>query len=723
MNQKSEGDAVAPLSQPQKFSRYRSVRRATAKDTGSEPESVPALPTTTPIAEASVRRIPSRYHRNAQKPVQYPSPPLPASAATQSPSPPIAYATFDTHQATTASNGPAHEVNIAYHDNVAFPNSGRQGYFQDKETLNCGPSQSPHKAERRAWKHESRSSRDGRASRDDPRPQSYEAAREEARMILEGEYDRLQQLKATQEVEAQRRRRLAAAGSSGDRRADAPLISGANNRPIVIGEPCYAPQTKPSRSDTLQTMGSPLDTAKQNEPFESAHSMQQAIRDEHASSSHHKMHIQNKFDAPVSAVNAGERRVRIKCNEVSITLPITPSTTAHDLLNSASKIMSQSIDPRSSIVVEAFSQLGLERSLRRYEHVRDVMNSWDYDDQNHFTILPESEVSASELTELPHRRPSRTTVHIYHSQKPDKWDKRWVCLQEDGQVTVAKSAIGSDTTNICHISDFDVYMPTRRQLKKMKPPKKICFAVKSQQKPAVFLNSANFVHFFSSNDKDVADQWYRAVQSWRSWYLVAVMGEGRKTLIARTNTVGSVERSGITQPKAPVPYQLGSFKPLLTFGAGRDAKPSQESSRSERSFPKPLLDMGIGRKSVDSGPDSPRVPERKGSVPPSSFPKNLITNISEPVQGLASPDSDQGFTGTGLLARSASKRSQGGKRSGHGVHGEPGKPLIHIEPTSEFTDGSLLRQIEAWNVAHGGGGPKIDRVKRMETTISVGEGF
>ena len=235
------------------------------------------------------------------------------------------------------------------------------------------------------------------------------------------------------------------------------------------------------------------------------------------------------FDAPVSAVNAGERRVKVVCDQDLISFPVTPSTTPLDIIHSATDQSAESIDSTGTVLFESFKQLGLERPLRRYEHVRDVLNSWDNDMQNTLVIKPSHtfgedywpdlhSVAASPLVD--------TSVYVHYSQRPGRWDKRWVTLRSDGQMLVAKRE-GGETANICHMSDFDIYIPTARQsAKRIKPPRKICFAVKSQQKSSMFLSTANFVHFFSTSDKTLAATWYKAVLEWRSWYLVNVMGEG-----------------------------------------------------------------------------------------------------------------------------------------------------------------------------------------------------
>lgn len=275
------------------------------------------------------------------------------------------------------------------------------------------------------------------------------------------------------------------------------------------------------------------------------------------------------FDAPISAVNAGERRVLVRCNDSSIALPVTPTTTAQDLLNSASVVMSEKIDLRIAILVESFTQLGLERPIRRYEHIRDVLNSWDYDDQNVFFIMPHGERPEGllEMKGVPKSRPKDTSFIVYHSQKPGKWNKRCVNLRADGQMTVTKKEGDSDATNICHLSDFDIYEPTHKQMKKIRSPKKICFAVKSQQKSTMFLDSAamNFVHFISTSDWELGDKFYLAIQSWRSWYLVSKLGEGQKIQAKPANAIEAMQRPVTASSAQSIPYQLGTFSPLLDF--------------------------------------------------------------------------------------------------------------------------------------------------------------
>ena len=519
------------------------------------------------------------------------------------------------------------------------------------------------------------------------------------------------------------------------------------------------------------------------------------------------------FDAPISAVNAGDRRVLVRCNVASIALPVTPTTTAQDLLNSASVVMSESIDPRTAVLVESFTQLRLERPIRRYEHIRDVLNSWDNDEQNVFLIMPHSDRPEGllEIKSVPKCKPTGASFVVHHSQKPGKWNKRHVNLREDGQMTISKKEGDSDTTNICHLSDFDIYGPTHKQMKRIKSPKKICFAIKSQQKSTMFLDSAamNFVHFVSTNDWELADKFYLAVQSWRSWYLVSRLGEGQRIHAKPVNAIEAMQRPGTASSAHSIPYQLGSFSPLLDFDLGQlsvglntDGTPKSQaihrrnmSSRDRRAppsaFPNQRMEEASPGSVVTARGRPPSVKNRSGSMGSNvERPTNLLRSTSlnrtgsarqklkplldltpqfkeapqhirigrgvkasngQPLVELAteverepgsvvvpplhdwrrpdtrSPaqaneDEAHAFTGKGLLARNLSKRAQGASRYGHGAKGSDGKPLVDLNLSSKFADGSLLRQVEAWK-GDDERGLVVDREKRVERSMKVGEGF
>jgi hypothetical protein len=731
----SATEVSAQPAQQQKFLRYRSVRKTIVTEQNHDHEHVPSLPEPAPVTESSLTRLPSRYHRKTRPATEHPPVPSPKTLPSQD------HALRNKHP----TQPPVEPI----------PLKSKQGESRRNNTERTN----------RPSTRETRSKESGVTPGSDeehPSPErlrrSYEAAREEARLILEGEFDRL---KVLREQEAKRRhdQRVRREKQKEQERLDQSIQKNTNRpKEPSLDNDAAKLTSKTGKQDTAAAqeaiskpsigaaisksrrlvIGGPPPSQREKkhrrissaiEPRQNSHALlEQEVANNKPDEKRNSAPTANapNFDAPVSAVNSGERRVSVKCKDSSITLPINPSTTCKDILNSAALVMSEPIDARTAVLVECFSQLGLERPLRRYERIRDVMNSWDTDSQHHLLIMEASEVAARGLQvgDAPAKQPDGTAVQIYHSQKPGKWDKRWLKLWDNGQISVSKHESGIDCINICHLSDFDLYTPTARQIKKLKPPKKLCFALKSQQKASMFLSGANFVHFFCTKDKDIADQWYQGVHLWRSWYLVNMLGEGQQREVGPTMGQQAETRPSTGNSKESTPYVLGSFKPLLDFGLSR---PSIEGLRqgevdllkrpSQENQSRPLIEQVQNKASLDI--------QRGGSVRMTKSQGRPYSRRAG-LESTHSKDSDEveegPFTGRGLLARNATRKSQGGSRSGRGVSGVEGKPLVDLHPTSEFTDGSLLRKIEAWSAQEGALAPKIDRQKRHEVNAPVGEG-
>ena len=420
-----------------------------------------------------------------------------------------------------------------------------------------------------------------------------------------------------------------------------PLRSG-----LTIGQPAKTTPSDPNRRSILQKVG--LARSKPN---------QFPAKDSSAGSAKPNYigvgggGIVPGTDAPISAVNAGERLVMVQYGDSSAKLPVTPTTSVEDLLKVAARRISRQIDPTTSILMESFHQIQLERPLRRYERVRDVMNSWAVDTDGALLVVPTSSLDTAaplEASSVSSDQPPETTVYCYYSHRPRKWDKRFVTLHSDGHVTVSKKEHSKDSTSVCHLTDFDIYIPSPRYAaKEIKPPKKICFAIKSQQKSSMFLSTDSFVHFFCTNDRAVGDKWYRAVQSWRSWYLV------KKVRVAEP-----VMTSDQTDPK-----------PSLVHSATRRVPPNQGSSempRLDRQNSEPESAQRSSERPQAEAMVFRRKTTREHRPPPSSFPATLtldtkvVSSKSGSITELSSADEEQEpiFASSGLLGRTYTQRQQ-----------------------------------------------------------------
>ncbi|KAI0851573.1 hypothetical protein F5Y00DRAFT_230130 [Daldinia vernicosa] len=381
-------------------------------------------------------------------------------------------------------------------------------------------------------------------------------------------------------------------------------------------------------------------------------------------------------DAPHSAINAGDRNVAVRYRQHTFSVEVTPETTADDIIAYALKMMGSSdINPSNYVVKETYSVLGLERRLRRYEHIRDVMNSWDRDTQNQLTVaLSESEQQGQELDidSVPSldEPPQGFQLYMYHSNRPGKWNKRWITLLENGQIICAKkpnaSSTDKDTTSLCRLSDYDIYTPTESQMRRhIKPPKRYCFAVKSQQKTNVFMNTENYVQYFCTEDPKIAAQFREKVQGWRSWYLVdrrpAAPKPLRKISIRKTDdkppqitspsvaqapkksaNVASINGHRLQVSVDETPYAIGQFEPLLDMKRfdkrlsqfGQDFLPSVPDVST---MPKDITSHHLNSDATTENIGRNNKNERK-----------LIDRINTTI--------DDGFTGNGLLGEGYEER-------------------------------------------------------------------
>jgi hypothetical protein len=324
------------------------------------------------------------------------------------------------------------------------------------------------------------------------------------------------------------------------------------------------------------------------------------------------------------------------------------------------------------------------------------MNSWDTDQQNSLVVQNSDSPSRDydlAYSHAPRSAPQDLTVYMYHSQQPGKWNKRYITLLSMGQIFVSKrpyaKVTDKDVTTICHLSDFDIYTPIARQTRKyLKPPKKTCHAIKSQQKTNIFLNTENFVHFFSTDDEELADKWYSTVQQWRSWYLVYKLGEGRierRETTIRRSTAGSLTME--TQVGTAIidrsPYSSGMFhhspeRYTLPSNVQMVDDDSEEENRP-RQIPFHLRNGTI-------------------SPPPPQYSRRDPAKSTQPL--LQDEDPSEEFAAGGLLGRSYTQRrnqqqqrqsSSGGRQrgsssprstsrsdtAGSGNH----KPLLDFSPT------------------------------------------
>jgi type II secretory pathway pseudopilin PulG len=313
--------------------------------------------------------------------------------------------------------------------------------------------------------------------------------------------------------------------------------------------------------------------------------------------------------------------------------------------------MTHPIDPQTSILLESYYTFGLERRLRRYERIRDVMNSWDRDSQFALQILldepPErtKDLAIENVSRSMDGPPGFINFPIQHSQRPGRWNKRLLTLLDNGQLYSHKKTdaklTDKDSQALCMLSDFDLYQITDEDmLRSLRPPKKHSFAIKSQQKSSVFLNTENFVHFFNTDDATLAHDLQHCVHRWRSWYLVnkkVDLGKKEKALHihgaeaddAKSSDIARIGRHRLKVSVDETPYTIGTFQPLIDMD--RFDKPIEE-------FGKDFLPSTVAPASASAPAIKTDVPLRaRGNTVTQTHQSPSTLLASNSIQSPASP--------------------------------------------------------------------------------------
>lgn len=324
-----------------------------------------------------------------------------------------------------------------------------------------------------------------------------------------------------------------------------------------------------------------------------------------------------------------------------------PDTEASTLAAAVSKLLPEKTIYNASILLESFKGLGLERPVRKYERIRDIMSGWEDDTRN--TLILISSLSGGEglnAGDAPVEPPPETYAWISYMVKPGKWSKRWFMMR-DGAILMSKKETKKDKEfqHVCHLSDFDIYDPTPTTATNvLKCPKRYCFAVKSQQKASLFQNTADWVHYFATNDKNIYTAWQSLLRGWRSYYLVQVKGYGQAAKPIEKQSSEDEERPSTkkasdddkpltrtrTQSRPPTSDTTGSngrkkFTPLIS--EAELALPPKLDTSVQRS--KSLKGTGRNRGMTTTSPTAPELPDTEVFAPTGLLGRTYTKKVKE----------------------------------------------------------------------------------------------
>ncbi|CUA68763.1 Cell surface glycoprotein 1 [Rhizoctonia solani] len=258
-----------------------------------------------------------------------------------------------------------------------------------------------------------------------------------------------------------------------------------------------------------------------------------------------------------------EQRIYIGDRQRFIVVDIgAPSTSAGDVLEMAKIRGELDVEgPGGWQLWEQSNECGMERPVRDFELIADVLKAWNPEKRVNVLIIRHSPFcSLLKPENIPSSSPLMAGWVMWVS-KPGKWSKRWLELKEHG-LFVSKNEKGKDRTYLCNLSHFDGYVVTHVP----RAPKPYVFAAKSIDLAGVFEKEEDSSHIFSC-DGEAGESWLARILLARSYII-----QQERTVLFRPANAGSA---------------LTSSKSMLTRSGTKKSNGSSRAAGPQ--YPAPLV--------------------------------------------------------------------------------------------------------------------------------------
>lgn len=250
----------------------------------------------------------------------------------------------------------------------------------------------------------------------------------------------------------------------------------------------------------------------------------------------------------------------------------------------AETFLRQARPQKERILMESWHTLGLQRQIRHFELLSDVVNTWDPDNTQcqlriekicwGYTNLP--------LKDFPKEEPSSGLVQLlYFNKLEKKWTRRWIKLN-NGSVRMAKKdkPLEKDFTQSIGLDSFDVYYFANPLFphEKLKCPTKYCFALKSQHQQSLFGKDSVYCHYFAADSEAQMSEWYSLIRDFKSRLIAE-----RRSIAWWTTESDSEGKAGSTKAASPTSPGRGRHrqKPLISPEELAQPPPAMDMQRSK----------------------------------------------------------------------------------------------------------------------------------------------
>ncbi|KAG0008339.1 hypothetical protein BGZ80_003558 [Entomortierella chlamydospora] len=248
-------------------------------------------------------------------------------------------------------------------------------------------------------------------------------------------------------------------------------------------------------------------------------------------------------------------------------LNLAPNSTALDVLHMLQQrgTFGERGDPRYHdrwTVFEYSKEFMIERPLRDFEVILDVMKTWEADKDNKMickSFPARNELTAKEVIRLvgPAGQESFVRPHgwVHLETKKSKWVKRYLHIT-DTAVYHSKDSKFTGESMLCMLRNFDVYSV---QVPRKKAPTKFGFALKSSDSIHMFETPEDdYIHYICTETGDSLREWLVGLRAAKGMFMYHANpeqireGQKRATELMSSGTQEGLGRGNLTEEQVSI---------------------------------------------------------------------------------------------------------------------------------------------------------------------------
>jgi len=279
---------------------------------------------------------------------------------------------------------------------------------------------------------------------------------------------------------------------------------------------------------------------------------------------------------------------------------------------------------------ECVYDYGVERPLKFYEKVTDVMYTWEMETTNGIMLKKFPQKSQLNIVQIADEFPRMSGVMYFEVKK--KWIKRYFELKLSG-IYHFKDTKLSQETFLCNWFEYDIYevIASRK-----KAPSKFSFSLKYQDKISKLSDPENAAFYFCVENEDVLNRWAAAFRNAKNRKFLEdhpEYAQGRSLKVSAETSVFKSLQSVGAPPKHHEEKDKAEEKPVTSPPVPNKERPmSPPVPNKERPMSPPVPSR--------ERPMSPPVPSRERPMSPPVVQTQQPPQLPPKIAPVSSPPSN-----------------------------------------------------------------------------------